>query len=72
MSHTEVSPSIIRDPLEIALLYKLPTGKPTSYQQSQFSQLARIVAIILFPAATPVIFFVTDSIMGEKERICYR
>jgi ABC-2 type transport system permease protein len=68
MSHTEVSPSIIRDPLEVALLYKLPTGEQASYQQSQFSQLARIVAIILFPAATPVIFFVSDSIMGEKER----
>ncbi|MFP3217849.1 MAG: ABC transporter permease subunit [Acidianus sp.] len=68
MSHTEVSPSIIRDPLEVTLLYKLPTGEQASYQQSQFSQLARIVAIILFPAATPVIFFVSDSIMGEKER----
>ncbi|BDC18117.1 ABC transporter permease [Acidianus sp. HS-5] len=68
VSHTKVSPSTIRDPIEVALLYKLPTGKQASYQESQFSQLARIVAIILFPAATPVIFFVSDSIMGEKER----
>lgn len=63
-----VSPSIIRDPLEIELLYKLPTGKAVSQSQNELSQLARVIAILLFPAATPVIYFVTDSIMGEKER----
>lgn len=68
LAKVNISPSVIRDPLEVELLYKLPTGKATSQSQSQFSQLARVLTILLFPAATPVIYFVTDSIMGEKER----
>ncbi|NON62866.1 ABC transporter permease [Acidianus sp. DSM 29099] len=67
-SDINISPSIVRDPIVVSLLYKLPTGGKASASENQFAQLARIVAIILFPASTPVIFFVTDSIMGEKER----
>lgn len=68
MANINVSPSIIREPLRVELLYKLPTGEQTSEAQNQFSQFARVLTLLLFPAATPVIYFVTDSIMGEKER----
>ncbi|ARM75120.1 ABC transporter permease [Acidianus manzaensis] len=67
-ANINISPVAIREPLEVELLYKLPSGKAVSQSQDEFSQLARIIAILIFPAATPVIYFVTDSIMGEKER----
>jgi len=68
ISHVNVPPQKIREPVEMYLQYIQPTGKHVTSAQDQFAQLARIVAIILFPASTPVIYFVTDGILGEKER----
>ncbi len=68
ISRINVSPQKIREPIEMYLAYIQPTGKHVTSAQDQFAQLARIVAIILFPASTPVIYFVTDGILGEKER----
>ncbi|WP_240931308.1 ABC transporter permease [Acidianus sulfidivorans] len=67
-ANVNISAVAVREPLEVELLYKLPSGKAASQSQDELSQLARIIAILIFPAATPVIYFVTDSIMGEKER----
>ncbi|BDB98876.1 ABC transporter permease [Saccharolobus caldissimus] len=44
------------------------TGKGVPESQANLSELARIVGLVLFPSATPVIFYVTEGIVGEKER----
>ncbi len=68
LSNVSIPPEKIRDPLVVYLAYVQPTGKTVSSSENDLAQLARIVAVILFPASTPVIFFVTDGILGEKER----
>ncbi|MCI2415560.1 MAG: ABC transporter permease [Candidatus Aramenus sp.] len=68
ISNVSVPPQKIRDPLAVYIAYVQPTGKAVSSSENNLAQLARIVAVILFPASTPVIFFVTDGILGEKER----
>ncbi len=68
ISNVSVSPQKIRDPLVVYIAYVQPTGKAVSSSENNLAQLARIVGVILFPASTPVIFFVTDGILGEKER----
>ncbi|MEW9491803.1 MAG: ABC transporter permease [Candidatus Aramenus sulfurataquae] len=68
ISNVSVPPQKIRDPLVVYIAYVQPTGKAASSSENNLAQLARIVAVILFPASTPVIFFVTDGILGEKER----
>ncbi|MEM4372560.1 MAG: ABC transporter permease [Metallosphaera sp.] len=67
-SHVNVSPSTIREPLVVELGYIKPTKQATSSSTDRLGQLARVISLILFPAATPVIFFLTDGILGEKER----
>ncbi|QKR01102.1 ABC transporter permease [Metallosphaera tengchongensis] len=67
-SHINVSPNVVREPLEVYLGYYKPTKQATSSNVDRLGQLARVVSLILFPAATPVIFFLTDGILGEKER----
>lgn len=44
------------------------TKKVVPESQANLSELARIVGLVLFPSATPVIFYVTEGIVGEKER----
>ncbi|ABP94793.1 ABC-type Na+ efflux pump permease component-like protein [Metallosphaera sedula] len=67
-SHVNVSPSTIREPLVVELGYIKPTKQVASSSTDRLGQLARVISLILFPAATPVIFFLTDGILGEKER----
>jgi ABC-2 type transport system permease protein len=67
-SHTNVSPVNIREPLEVVYTYITPTHHITTQARDQLVELARIIALVLFPSATPVIFFITDGITGEKER----
>ncbi len=63
-----VNPSVIRDPIVLLMGYETPTRVVTTSSANQLAQIARVVALILFPSATPVVFFITDSIIGEKER----
>ncbi|BBG25244.1 ABC transporter permease [Sulfuracidifex tepidarius] len=67
-SHLNVSPSNVREPLEVVYTYITPTHHVTTQARDQLVELARIIALVLFPSATPVIFFITDGITGEKER----
>jgi len=52
----------------LKLGYISPEKRPTTGSVERLGQLTRVVSLILFPAATPVIFFLTDGILGEKER----
>ncbi|BCS92772.1 ABC transporter permease [Metallosphaera javensis (ex Sakai et al. 2022)] len=67
-SHVNVSPSAVREPLEVELGYIKPSKQAASSSTDRLGQLARVISLILFPAATPVIFFLTDGVLGEKER----
>ncbi|ADX81572.1 ABC transporter permease [Saccharolobus islandicus] len=63
-----VNPSDILRPLLVKNYVVTITGKKVPQSQANLSEIARIITLVLFPSATPVIFYVTDGIVGEKER----
>jgi len=63
-----VNPSDILRPLLVKNYVVTITGKNAPQSQANLSEIARIITLVLFPSATPVIFYVTDGIVGEKER----
>ncbi|BFH73601.1 ABC transporter permease [Sulfurisphaera javensis] len=68
LAHVNVSSSSVRDPIYIVLGYRSITGKAVSAGVSQLASFARIIALILFPSATPVVFYLLEGITGERER----
>ncbi|BCU69545.1 ABC transporter permease [Stygiolobus caldivivus] len=63
-----VSISDIRDPIYLVLGYRTVTGHPTSSSAGQLAELTRIIALIIFPSATPIVFYLLEGITGERER----
>lgn len=68
LAHVNVSLSSIRDPIYVVLGYRSISGKPVSAGASQLASFARIIALILFPSVTPVVFYLLEGITGERER----
>lgn len=68
LAHVNVSPSSVRDPIYLILGYKAISGKSVSAGVSELASFARIIALILFPSATPVVFYLLEGITGERER----
>ncbi|MBP1357204.1 MAG: ABC transporter permease [Sulfolobus sp.] len=68
LANVTVNPYAIRDPIVLLMGYETPTKQVTTSTANQLAQIARVVALILFPSSTPVVFFITDGIIGEKER----
>ncbi|AKA74987.1 ABC transporter permease [Saccharolobus solfataricus] len=63
-----VNPDDVINPLLVKNFVVTITGRNASQSQANLSEMARIITLVLFPSATPVIFYVTDGIVGEKER----
>ncbi|MEM1629089.1 MAG: ABC transporter permease [Saccharolobus sp.] len=68
ISGLKISPSNIISPVLIETTSITITHQVVPQSQANLSELARIIALILFPSVTPVIFYVTEGIVGEKER----
>ena len=68
LAHVNVTPSSIRNPIYVVLGYRSITGKVVSSGVSQLASFARIIALVLFPSATPVVFYLLEGITGERER----
>ncbi|WP_338603547.1 ABC transporter permease [Sulfolobus tengchongensis] len=63
-----VNPNDVLNPLLVKNIVVTITGQKASESQANLSEVARIITLVLFPSATPVIFYVTEGIVGEKER----
>ena len=68
MAHVNVTPASVRDPIYLVLGYRSVSGKAVSAGVSELASFARIIALILFPSATPVVFYLLEGITGERER----
>ncbi|MEM4085314.1 MAG: ABC transporter permease [Saccharolobus sp.] len=68
ISGLKVSPSNIISPVLIETTSITISHQVVPQSQANLSELARIIALVLFPSVTPVIFYVTEGIVGEKER----
>ncbi|AAY80307.1 ABC transporter permease [Sulfolobus acidocaldarius] len=68
LANTSVSVDDIRNPIYLVLGYKTSSGSTTTSSANQLAQLSRLVALILFPSVTPVVFYLLEGITGERER----
>ncbi|MEM0372951.1 MAG: ABC transporter permease [Sulfolobales archaeon] len=68
MANLNISPSYVRDPLVVVYNYLTASNEPTTQAQNNLASLARVIALILFPSATPVVFYTIEGIVGERER----
>ncbi|MEJ2775456.1 ABC transporter permease [Sulfolobaceae archaeon RB850M] len=67
-ANVNISVSAIRDPIYVLLGYTTVTGHVTSSKAGELAELSRIVALILFPSTTPIVFYLLEGITGERER----
>jgi ABC-2 type transport system permease protein len=63
-----LNPEYIRDPLLVAYNFITVTKQPVTSNENQLVNLAKVISLILFPSATPVVFFTVEGIVGERER----
>ncbi len=63
-----LTPREVLNPILVAQTTITVTHKVVPQSQANLGEIVRIVALVLFPSSTPVIFYVTDGIVGEKER----
>ena len=68
LSGLEVTADSILNPIKIIISMVSPGGIAASPAEEFRSYLARIIAFSLIFVTTPSIAYITDSIMGEKER----
>ena len=68
IAHVNVTPDSVREPIYLVLGYRSISGETVSEGLSELASFARIIALILFPSATPVVFYLLEGITGERER----
>lgn len=68
LANLTIIPTYVRDPLIVVYNYLTASNQPTNQAQNNLASLARIIALIIFPSATPAVFFTIEGIVGERER----
>jgi len=68
MANASVNPNSLRNPILVAVGYHLAGGAPAGEAQAEVALTARILQFSLFFVAYPAIVFMSDAIVGERER----
>jgi ABC-2 type transport system permease protein len=68
MANTTVDPRALRNPILVATGYHLAGGAPAGEAQAEAAFTARVLQFSLFFVAYPAIVFMSDAIVGERER----
>lgn len=64
-----VNPDAIRDPIVVReIRYMMPSGAPTTPEFAIKAELARLLTFSLLFVMSPAVTYISDSIVGEKER----
>ena len=64
-----VNPDAIRDPIVVReIKYMMPSGAPTTPEFAMKAELARLLTFSLLFVMSPAVTYISDSIVGEKER----
>lgn len=63
-----VNPESLRNPILVATGYHLAGGAPAGEAQAEVAMTARILQFSLFFVAYPAVIFMSDAIVGERER----
>ncbi len=68
IANVTVDPRALRNPILVATGYHLAGGAPAKEAQAEVAFTARILQFSLFFVAYPAIVFMSDAIVGERER----
>lgn len=68
MAGVIVDPSAVLAPLKVRTSYYKPGGVPAGPREAEVAQTARLIEFGLFFVVNPAVVYITDSILGEKER----
>ena len=69
MANIESNPDAIRDPIVVKeVRYMMPSGAPTTPEFAMKAELARLLTFSLLFVMSPAVTYISDSIVGEKER----
>ena len=68
LAHVKVVADVVLYPIRMVMGMVTPSGAPATYAEELRTRLARIMAFSLLFVTTPSIAYITDSIVGEKER----
>jgi len=68
LANVTLNPWNVLVPLRIVEGYYKPGGAPASSTQAEVATTARLIELGLFFVVNPAIVYITDAILGEKER----
>lgn len=68
MAGVEVDSAAVLNPVRVYLGYHRLTGAPAPPEAAEVAETARLLEFALFFAANPAIIYVSDAIVGERER----
>jgi len=64
----QVDPGVVLNPLRVSTGYHTPQGAPATVEEAQVAFTARLLEFALFFVVNPTVVYMTDSIVGERER----
>ena len=64
----EIDVASLLDPIEVRVSYVTPEGAPVGREAGVIAFSARIIAFSLFFVVNPAVVFMSDAVVGEKER----
>jgi len=64
----QVDPGAVLNPVRVSTGYHTPGGAPATPQEAQVAFTARLLEFALFFVVNPTVVYMTDSIVGERER----
>lgn len=63
-----VDPRAVLDPVRVYTGYHLPGGAPAGREEVEVAATARLLELALFFVANPAVVYMSDAIVGERER----
>ena len=67
-ANVTVNPSLVWNPVNLVRKYVTIQHAETSTASATVAQLTRLLVFIVFPSSSPVVFYLTESIIGERDR----
>ncbi len=68
MAGVTVDPGSVLNPVRVTTGYHTPAGAPATTEEAQVAFTARLLEFALFFVVNPTVVYMTDSIVGERER----
>ena len=67
-ANTTVRPELVWDPVKVVNRYLTLQHSVASSASASVAQFTRLLVFIIFPGSSPIVFYLTESIVGERDR----